>query len=194
MQRYLKGLETWLNKWRLKIAPHKCLYNINRGNVPNLNELPNRSLIIFSEKIPIDNNPKYLGVTMDKNLLYSHHTRQIKVKCNKLLNVLKCLSYKNWALDTDQQLVVYKALIRSCMEYAPPVLLQSKNNVEMLQIIQNKALRIIFKEHPRSSSEPLHKRANLETMEFRLKSLAEKYWANCKDSGNELIKSLNRNI
>jgi len=32
-------------------------------------------------------------------------------------------SYKNWALDTNQLLVVYKALIRSYMEYAPPVLL-----------------------------------------------------------------------
>jgi len=193
MQRYLKGLEIWLNKWRLKIAPHKCSFNIYRGNVPNLNELPNRSLTIFSEKIPIDKNPKYLGVTMDKSLNYSFHTNQIKTKCNKLLNILKCLSYKSWALDTEQQLVVYKALIRSCMEYAPPVLLQSKNNVEMLQIIQNKALRIIYKEHSRSSSEPLHKRANLETMKVRLETLEGKYWARCKDSGNELINSLNRN-
>jgi len=39
MQKYLKGLETWLNKWRLMIALHKCSYNIYRGNVPNLNEL-----------------------------------------------------------------------------------------------------------------------------------------------------------
>ncbi len=118
---------------------------------------------------------------MDKNLNYSQHTSQIKAKCNKLLNVLKFLSYKSLALDTEQQLVVYKTLIRSCMEYTPPVLLQSKSNVEMLQIIQNKALKIIFKENPRSPSEPLHKRANLETMEVRLKSLAEKYWTNCKD-------------
>jgi hypothetical protein len=102
MQRYLKGLETWLNKWRLKIAPHKCSFNIYRGSVPNLNELPNRSLTIFSEKIPVDKNPKYHGVTMDKSLNYSFHTNVIKAKCNKLLNILKCLSYKSWALDTEQ--------------------------------------------------------------------------------------------
>jgi hypothetical protein len=68
MQRYLKGLEIWLNKWRLKITPHKCSFNIYRGNVPNLNKLPNRSLTIFSEKIPVDKNPKYLGVTIDLSL------------------------------------------------------------------------------------------------------------------------------
>ena len=192
MQRYLRGLETWLIKWRLKIAPHKCSYNIYRGNVPNLNLLPNRSLTIFSEKIPTEKYPKYLGVTMDKSLSYCYHTSQIKAKCNKLLDVLKCLANKSWALDTDQQLVIYKTLIRSCMEYAPTVILQSKNNVEMLQIIQNKALRIIYKEPPRSSSEPLHRRANLETMEVRLKSLDEKYWASCKDSKNELIGTLNK--
>ena len=142
MQRYLKGLESWLNKWRLKITPHKCSFNIYRGNVPNLNELPKRSFTIFSGKIPIDKNPKYLGVSMDKNLSCSYHSGQVKAK---LLNVLKSLSYKSWVLDTNQQLLVYKALIRSCMEYAPPILLQSTNNVEMLQIIQNKALRIIYK-------------------------------------------------
>jgi len=78
MQRYLKGLEKWLNKWRLKIAPHKCSFNIYRGNVPNLNELPNRSLTIFSEKI--DKNPKYQGVSMDKTL--ATRTTLVKSKPN----------------------------------------------------------------------------------------------------------------
>ena len=127
---------------------------------------------------------------MDKNLSCSYHSGQVKAK---LLNVLKSLSYKSGVLDTDQQLEVYKALIRSCMEYAPPILLQSTNNIEMLQITQNKALKIIYRDHPRSPSEPLHKRANLETMEVRLKALDEKYWARCKETENELIKTLNMN-
>lgn len=155
MQRYLKSLEVWLNKWRMKIAPNKCSFNIYCGNVPNLNILPKRSLIMFSENIPLERNPKYLGVTLDKSLKFSFHTKQIRMKCNKLLNILKNLSFKSWALEVDQQLVVYKTLIRSCMEYASQVLIQSKNNIQMLQIIQNKALRIIYKQLPRSSSEPL---------------------------------------
>jgi len=53
----------------------------------------------------------------------------------------------------------------------------------MLQIIENKALIIIYKEPPI---------ANLETIEVRLKTLDEKYWARCKDSGNELIQTLNK--
>ncbi len=86
-------------------------------------------------------------------------------------------------MDTDQQLVIYKTLIRPCIEYVPSVQLQSKKNVKMLQIIENKALIIIYKEPPI---------ANLETIEVRLKTLDEKYWARCKDSGNELIQTLNK--
>jgi len=81
MQIYLKVLEIWLNKWMLKIAPQISSFNIHRGNVPNLNELPNRSLTIFSEKIPVDKKPKYLGDTINKSLNYTLHTNQIKAKC-----------------------------------------------------------------------------------------------------------------
>ncbi len=80
------------------------------------------------------------------------------------------------------------------MEYAPPVLLQSKINIDVLQTIQNKALRIIYKEPPRSSSQPLHHKANLETVEVRLKTLEFKYLDSCKSSGNELINNLSRQL
>jgi len=55
--------------------------NLNLREVQPLNELPNRSLTIFSEKIPVGKKPKYIGDTISKSLNYSLHTNQIKAKC-----------------------------------------------------------------------------------------------------------------
>ena len=156
MQRYLISLEGWLNKWRMKITPKKCSFNIYCDNVLNLNTIPKRSLILFSVNIPLTKNPKYLEVT-----------------------------------QVEQQLVVYKKLIRSSMEYVPQILIQFKNNVQMFQTIQNQALRIIYKQPLKASSESLHKIANIEMIEVRLNALVEKYWTNFMNSENELIQFLN---
>ena len=51
LQRYLNKLEEWLRKWRLKIAPHKCSYNIYQkyGKCEKL-----LNLSIFGQKINRD--------------------------------------------------------------------------------------------------------------------------------------------
>ncbi len=191
MQRYLNALEEWLTKWKMQIAPQKCSYTIYFGNVPICISSGNKSLQIFSEKIPIDNNPKYLGVTLDRKLNFCKHTKQVKTKCMKLLNILKCLAYKDWTLDPKQQLTVYKTLIRSCMEYAPSLILRTKSNIDNLKAVQYHALRTIFKAPLRTSSTELHKKANLETVETRLNKLNKNYMENCKNSQNDLINLLN---
>jgi len=130
MQRYLDWLEAWLNKWKLSIAPTKCSYTIYCGNFIISVKKSLLSLKFFSENIPVDHNPKYLGVKLDRKLSFAHHTGIVRPKCLKMLNVLKCLANKNWALDKKQQIVIYKTLIRSCMEYVPTVVSESENNVQ----------------------------------------------------------------
>ena len=76
------------------------------------------------------------------------------------------------------------------MEYAPPVLLQSKNNIATLQIIQNQALRIILKAPYRTPIKDLHAKANIETIDSRINKLNDNYWLNCKLNNNELIEQL----
>jgi len=190
MQRYIEGLEAWLNKWRLSIAPNKCSYTIYCGKVPILFKNSLGTLKIFSENIPVDHNPKYLGVKLDRKLSFAHHKGIVRQKCLKMQNVLKCLAYKNWALDKKQQIVIYKTLIRSCMEYVPTVVLESENNVKLLQGVQYQALRIILKEPLRASSTEMHTKANLETISTRLNKLNDNYWDKCRRNGNELIEKL----
>ena len=95
----------------------------SKGNIPKEVSSVCFSLKIFNEEIPINTNPKYLGVTFDRKLNFSTHTELVREKAMKQLNILKCLSYKKWSLGTKEKLNVYKSLIRSSFEYAVPVLI-----------------------------------------------------------------------
>ena len=81
-----------------------------------------------------------------------------------------------------------------CVEYAPPVLLRSRNNISTLQIIQNKALRIILKVPYRTSTTELHDRKAIETIATRINKLNNNYWRNCDLYNNQLIKKLDCQI
>ena len=146
MNNYLKGLQSWLNKWRLEIAANKCSFNIYCKKTPRDIKNGKFSLKIYDELIPNEIHPKYLGLTLDKKLNLNNHVEQIRKKCIRNLNILKCLSYKNWSLADDSQLNVYKCLIRSQMEYAAPLILMSQYNINRLSGVQYQALKIISKE------------------------------------------------
>ena len=141
MQRYLNKLEKWLTKWRLNIAANKCSFTIyTKGKVPKELNCNSFNLKIFNENIPINHNPKYLGVTFNRNLNFTKHTEIIREKCLKLVNIIKCLTFKKWSLDNKLMLNVYKTLIRSKIEYAPQILLLNEKNIERLNGIQYKVL------------------------------------------------------
>jgi hypothetical protein len=193
MQRYIYALQEWLNLWRLTIAAHKCSFSIYLGKLPAMIQNQSLTLTLYGEKIPLDSHPKYLGVTLDRNFNFNHHTDIIRLKCLKLLNILKSLSYKSWSANIDQQLTVYKTLIRSCMEYAPPLSLISSVNIAKLQGIQYQALRIIFKAPIKTSSTELHNKAKLNQIKVRLTNLSHKYLVKAINTNNELILNLLRN-
>jgi hypothetical protein len=106
--------------------------------LPDLIQDQTLKLMLYGERILLDHNPKYLGITLDRNLSFGPYVDIIRLKCFRLLDILKCLSYKNWSANTDQQLTVYKTLIRSLS-------LISTSNISKLQGVQYQALRIIYK-------------------------------------------------
>ena len=72
MQRYLQALETWLSKWRLIMAAHKCYFSVYLGNVPVLICKNSLQLIMHSEPVPFDDHLKYLGVHLDRRLTFNN--------------------------------------------------------------------------------------------------------------------------
>jgi ribonuclease HI len=110
-----------------------------------------RKRILLDDQLYINNVPitftptvKYLGVIFDSTFNFSHHTKYIADKCNKRINILRCLTGTTWGSGKDSLLILYRGLIRSVLEYACFIY----SNVcptyfKKLEIIQNKALRIV---------------------------------------------------
>jgi hypothetical protein len=62
---YLKEIELWLSKWKMKMSATKCNYIIfhNGSTRPKLLDLK-----LFGINIPFEANPVFLGATFDAKI------------------------------------------------------------------------------------------------------------------------------
>ncbi|GFV23914.1 RNA-directed DNA polymerase from mobile element jockey [Trichonephila clavipes] len=85
LQQYLKKLQSWLRKWRIKINVGKSQAVIfKKGQYRNrLQELK-----LFRSSIPWVRQVEYLGVTLDSKLTFNSHLRKITCKFKRILCIL----------------------------------------------------------------------------------------------------------
>ena len=86
---------------------------------------------------------RFLGLHFDRRLNWSVHIEHILTRCQKSLNLLKIVSGTSWGADRQSLLMVYKALIRSKLDYGSIVYDSATDAVlERLNVFQNKCLRV----------------------------------------------------
>ena len=95
------------------------------------------------------------------------------------MNILRILSYdKNWQLNQGMLIKMYKVLIRSVLDYASVISSEFQVDIKKsFEVIQNNALRIIFKKSllDHVSVEELREMANIESIEVRHQKLLDRY-------------------
>jgi hypothetical protein len=106
---------------------------------------------------------------------------------------MKILSHKSWLLSEKTLIQIYNVLIRSIIDYSAilsPII--SKTNLNTLQIIQNNALRIIFKKPliTRTTIDWLHEKAKLIRIETRMINLRKRYIYKAVENKNPMILDL----
>ena len=94
--------------------------------------------------LPLDRNPKILGVTFDPHFHFHKHVENIANKAKQRLNILRQLCGTNWGQQKETILLTFNMLIRSLFTYAAAIWFPnaSETSIEKLQVIQNSALRI----------------------------------------------------
>ena len=115
MNRYLKELENWLNRWRLKMSPEKCCYSIfsKRANLKF-----KFNLTMYGSLLPYAKENRFLGVCFDECLSFTSHINFVIKKCSSRLNIIKIVSHKCWHLSEKTLINLYNCLIRSVFEYS----------------------------------------------------------------------------
>ena len=95
---------------------------------------------------------KFLGITIDEKLKFNTHFNNVVNKAKKGLYAL--VQTKN-LLSYAAKLKIYHGLIHCHLSYCPIIWLydQPLKNVKILETLQKKALRLIFKAKPNSHTE-----------------------------------------
>ena len=180
INKYLKELEPWLCKWKMKICPTKCSFTIFSKN----NKEPtNFNLQLFKKNIPYSKINKFLGLHFDERLCFSKQIEEVKNKCINRLNIIKILSGKSWKLDSSTLASLYKSLIGSIIDYNFPCLNSfSDTSMNKIQVIQNTATRSILRLSYDTPSKTLfheaEKKLKISKVDNRLHDLLERYVSN----------------
>ena len=127
----------------------------------------------------------YLGITIDSNLNFSEHFDNIKQKCARRINILRCIAGKDWGADRTTLFQLYTSLIRPILDYNAFLFDNiASQKIDSLQIIQNNALRIITGAHRTTNVYNLHIEANIPTLERRRKLLLLRFYGRASSFPN----------
>ena len=189
VQNFLDQLECWMGNWRLSLAPKKCS-QITFSKAKN-NKNDEMNIKLYGEIIKSETNPKFLGIVFDNRLNFIANILAVKKKVCDRLNLLKILSYdKNWRLNDIILVKMFKCLVLSVIDYAAVTMGALNNHSKNeLEILQNNALRIIFKKSllDKTRNETLREMARVKTVNERQKNLMRDYYERALITGNPLI-------
>ena len=171
LQEDLNKLEDYCDYWKLKINENKSVYSIFTKSHKVAKKKLN--LKINNGSLGKENNPTYLGVTLDCQMTLNQHLENVYKKADKRLNLIKHLASSNWGADKNTLRSLYLGYTRSVIDYN--IVLQNvcsraaKQNVDR---IQNQALRLICGGMRSSPTAACEISANVEPLEIRRKKAA----------------------
>lgn len=202
---YADDTAVYTSSWRLDTVANRLTqsaYKINKEFKKWRTKLNNNKTeaIMLTKRRPkslpdIDVNwsncVKYLGVKIDSKLNFNEHIKHV---CNKALQAMFLLYpifNKYSHLSLKNKMLLYKVCIRPILTYAAPVWSNiSKSNLQSMQVIQNRCLRIIG-QYPRwTLISKMHKDLNIELIENKVFNLSKKFFDNCNISSNPLISEI----
>lgn len=187
VQRYLYLLQDWLSNWRLSMSAQKCSYVLfGKNSTINSKHI---SLKLYENEIPRDNNPRYLGAILDPQLNFKPYLDFLATKANQRLNIIKFLSSKPWAMDSQVLLNIYKVMIRSVFEYCPAaVLMTTQASQRRIQSIEYQSIRRSMHLPSGTSTSQVYQASNLEPIKERILKLNKQYVLKAV-TNNEFIKT-----
>ncbi|KAG7311010.1 hypothetical protein JYU34_003863 [Plutella xylostella] len=171
-----------------------------------LNISPNKSgVMLFSKKHTICNSrviynncplpwledKKFLGIWLDQRLTFQPHINYIIKNACKGLNILKSLAGVHWGSDPKILSMLYKSIVRSHFDYSSLAYMNANiTTLKKLDIIQNKALRIISGAMCSTPINAMQCETCIPPLHFRRFQIAERFCLKIIASDNSCV--LNR--
>ncbi|KAK2577593.1 hypothetical protein KPH14_012704, partial [Odynerus spinipes] len=190
IQLHINMLEKFYDKWKISL-------NASKTEVIVFTKKRNDRTIFQPIKVyghPTQPNTavKYLGMHLDSKLTYRTHINHIIRKVYAVQRKLYPLMVKNSALTVKNKKLIYKMLLRPIMVYAAPIWCSAApTNLKVLQIHQNKCLRLILSANRYTRIRDLHEVAEIPYVIDYIKELSQHFYEHHLQN-NPLIKDLTR--
>ena len=119
LSRDTTDLKQYFDKWYLKMNMTKTVSSVfHLNNKQAQNPL---TITVDNKTLPIEREPKYLGVTLDRTLSYKAHIQGIAKKVNKRNCIIRKIAGTSWGAKQSVLRTSGLALCYSAAEYAAPV-------------------------------------------------------------------------
>ena len=142
-------VSTWSVEWKLDLngpkseAAYFTTWTKEYGWKPEI--------LINGEPISYTATPRLLGTTLDKSLTFETHTTNVSKSASKACSMISALAHSNYGWRKPYLVTVYHSMVKSKMDFAGPAWQGNTCHIDKLEVVQNKALRLItgqFKDSP----------------------------------------------
>ena len=142
MQAYLNNLVKYFNTWGMQLNPGKTKMQVFHKRRTKID----CSLRIEGIILPSRATKRLLGIEIDApKLNYGKHVQGLVLQIRKRIDIMKYLSSTYWGASQKVLKNFYTAFIRSKMEYGCIIYRNaSQANLKKLDILQNRALRLML--------------------------------------------------
>lgn len=167
----------------------------SKTNIIIFNNRPDReNRLIFKikgERIGNVRTAKFLGITLDSKLKFNRHLENVVIKTQKSINILRYLCRVSWGMETSTALSVYKAYIRSNMEYGLMVCYpRDRKGREVLEKLQNKGIRVAMGYRNSTPINVMLGEAKIMKIEDRAAGLlARNFWTKIIGYNNKILEA-----
>ena len=130
-----------------------------------------------SELNPSGQQPEAPGVVFKPTFTFSTHVAAIARKANRRLNVICAVADSRFGQDKERLTATFKGLLRPFFDYAAPIVYPNycPTSSHRLQMVQNKALRLITGSHAAAARDHLHEETLILLVEQHLRLLAARH-------------------
>lgn len=174
LQNHIDELSDYYRRWKLKINPDKSNIII----FTNARLKPKEKIYYEDTPIPITNNLKYLGISLDKKLNFNNHVQEINTRARMAAYYIWPFITPKSPLQTITKIRLVKTYVRQSLIYGAPVWSSTAtSNLNKLGVIENKCLRCILNKKPfEISNKELRKKTNWNSLSNTIYHTTKKFF------------------
>ena len=165
MQSSINKITQWGKNHKLKFSPTKTQAILIGTNKET-------SLWMDNQQIHTTKEMTYLGVIFDKRLTFNQHINSRVEKGIKILNTARNMINKNWGLNPQKALWIYKAIVRPTVTYGCHIYGGkefTQNNKKKLAKLQRLAAILTTSAHKSTPSLSLDRLLDLDPLHLHIK-------------------------